>query len=317
MKIPEKTEAWLLDAPEPYIRYQAQRLFDPGSADRGLLDDDPFIQRNLAIAGGWRSEVVTRHDKPDLFFHRLAMLADLGVTSETRGVASLVEDLIGNFAPDGTFPVNIMIPKAFGGSGEAHPDWVVCDFPVTLYALLLMTGGDARLKPAVQKLMDLAGESFYPCTGSIAKFKGPGPRNGMCPYANLLAARALGVDPAMRECASARKAVGAVLAHWEDRKTKKPFLFGMGTDFLKLKFPMAWYNLLHVLSALSMFPWARSDPRYREMEEQLRASLDEEGRATARSVYLAFKGEEWADKKQPSRLLTYVVHRILGLSSAH
>lgn len=232
MDIPEHTKEWLLEAPEPYIRYRAQKLLTPEAADASQLDTDPFIQGHLESLAGWRNQVLARHDKADLWIHRLAMLADLGATRKTKGAASLVEDLLSNFREDGTFPINIMIPKAFGGSGEAGQDWIICDFPVILYALAKMTGCDPVLDSAWEKLQTLAGENFYPCCGSIPKFKGPGPRGGMCPYANLLAARALAANPALRDSAAAKTAAGAVLGHWSDRKVKKYFLFGMGTDFL-------------------------------------------------------------------------------------
>ena len=59
----------------------------------------------------------------------------------------------------------------------------------------------------------------------------------MCPYANLLVARALSVSPEGKTSKAAALAAGAVLGHWSDRKEKKYYLFGMGTDFKKLKFP--------------------------------------------------------------------------------
>jgi hypothetical protein len=311
MNLSAETKAWLLAAPEPYIRYQAQRLLMPKKAEPSLLDDDPFIRENLRIISGWRNEVLTRHDKADLFIHRLAMLADLGVTRDTAGAGPLIEDLLANITPDGSFLVNIMIPQAFGGSGKAHPDWIICDLPVVVYALSQMAGKDARIRPAVKKLINLAGEEYYPCCGSIPKFKGPGPRNGLCPYANLLVARALAADAAGRKSSAAKLAANAVLDHWTHRRTKKPFLFGMGTDFLKLKFPMVWYNLLHVVSALKSIPGVQDDARYHKMADHLRRKLDGSGKATAESVYLAYKSEEWSDKKNPSRLLTVMVHQTL------
>jgi hypothetical protein len=312
MNLSEETAAWLLAAPEPYIRYQAQRLLAPKKADPALLDDDPFIKENLRIVSGWRKEVLARHDKVDLFIHRLAMLADLGVTRETEGAGPIVEDLLGNIAGDGTFLIDIMIPKVFGGTGEAHRDWIVCDFPVIVYALLRMAGDDPRLAPAVKKLEGLAGEKYFPCCGSIPKFKGPGPKNGMCPYANLLVARALAAQTRGKKSSAAKLAADAVLEHWTNRKTKKPFMFGMGTDFQKLKLPMAWYNILHVLSALGSITGVASDPRYLEMLEILRSKLDETGKATPESIYLFYKTEEWSDKKHPSRLMTIMVHQALN-----
>ncbi len=317
MKIPKETREWLLAAPEPYILYQAQRLLAPGSAEPALLDRDPFIRENLERVSAWRTDVLERHDKPGLFIHRLAMLADLGVTPETRGARKIIEGLVKNAGKDGTFLINIAIPKAFGGTGEPHRDWIICDFPVVLYALLKMTDADPSLDPAVKKLEGLAGAGYYPCCGSITKFKGPGPRGGLCPYANLLAARALSAHPGARSGAAARLAAGAVLDMWTKRREKKPFLFAMGTDFLKLKLPMVWYNLLHVLSALKGITGVSADPRYKELAGLLRAKLDAEGRAVPESIYLDYKGEEWSDKKKPSRLMTVMAHKALSVSLRH
>ncbi|MBN2085809.1 MAG: hypothetical protein JW748_11355 [Anaerolineales bacterium] len=311
MNLSKEAQAWLLAAPEPYIRYQAQRLLAPNKADGALLDNDPFIRGNLRILSNWRKDVLSRHDKPDLFIHRLAMMADLGVTRDTIGAKSLIEDLLDNIAADGTFRVNIMIPQGFGGSGKPHPDWIICDFPVVVYALIRMAGKDERIRSAVRKIIQLAGEEYYPCCGSIPKFRGPGPKNGMCPYANLLVARALAADAAGRKSPEAKLAANAVLDSWTHRKTKKPFLFGMGTDFLKLKFPMVWYNLLHVVSALKNIPGIAGDTRYLKLAGHLRRKLDPSGKATPESIYLTYKSEEWSDKKNPSRLLTILVHQVL------
>jgi hypothetical protein len=96
MRIPKQTREWPRQAPEPYIRYQAQRLIDPGAAATALLDCDPFVGANLQIVAGWRGSVLERHDKPGLFIHRLAMLADLGVTGKMREAGRIVEGLVKN-----------------------------------------------------------------------------------------------------------------------------------------------------------------------------------------------------------------------------
>lgn len=311
MRLTAATRQWLLEAPEPYIKYQALRLLRPEDADPGILNDDPFVQENLALISQWSDEVLTRHDKPGLFMHRLAMLADLGVTAETTGVAPIAAELLSNFTGEGAFPIGISIAKAFGGSGETSREWILCDLPVTIYALLRMGVSDARLDRGVTKLVELAGESYYPCCGSIPKFKGPGPRGGMCPYANLLVAQALAESPAGTTSDAAMLAAQAVLGHWDIRHEKRPFLFGMGTDFAKLKFPMVWYNILHVLSVLMNIKGMAEDPRCVEMLNIVRGKLDESGRATAESIYMIYKGHEWSDKKNPSRLITILVHRIL------
>ncbi len=179
MDIPEYTRTWVLEASEPYIPYRAQLLLTPVAADSTLLDTGPFIQGLLKGLAGREDEVLARHDKAYRWIHRFAMPADLGITRTTKGAAPLVDDLLANLREDGTFPIKIMIPKAFGGSGEAGQDWIICDFTVILYALAKMTDCDPALDPAWENLQALAGESFYSCCGSIPKLKGSGPR-GVC-----------------------------------------------------------------------------------------------------------------------------------------
>ena len=182
---------------------------------------------------------------------------------------------------------------------------------MTVYALLRMGVNDARLDCAEERLIEMVGTEYYTCSSSLPKFKGPGPRGEMCPYANLLVARALSVTPKGRSSIAAQRAAQAVLGHWTERKTRRPFLFGMGTDFRKLKFPMVWYNLLHVVAALRSIDGVQNDPRYVEMIQILQDKLDAQGRATAESMYMIYREQEWANKRTPSRLLTILIHQLV------
>jgi hypothetical protein len=70
---------------------------------------------------------------------------------------------------------------------------------------------------------------------------------------------------------------------------------------------------------LSRFPFVHGDPRFREMTGAITAQADAaspgqsrgEGRYTATSMYRAWKGWSFADKKHPSPWLTFLVLRIL------
>ena len=74
----------------------------------------------------------------------------------------------------------------------------------------------------------------------------------------------------------------------------------MGTDFAKPKAPLIWYDILHVAEVLTRFPWLRRDDRLREMVAGIRLKADEHGRFTAQSVWTAWKGWEFAQKREPS-----------------
>ena len=102
-----------------------------------------------------------------------------------------------------------------------------------------------------------------------------------------------------------------LLAHWEHRTERKFYLFGVGTDFRKLKYPFVWYDLLHVFDVLSRFPAAARIARLREMVAAMTAQADDQGRYTAGSMYQSWKGWSFADKRNASPWLTFLVMRIL------
>jgi hypothetical protein len=144
----------------------------------------------------------------------------------------------------------------------------------------------------------------------MGKYKGPGRREDPCPIVNVYALKALSMAPDHIDGPAARAGVEMLLSHWEMRGAKKYFLFGVGTDFRKLKYPFVWYDILHVADVLSRYPWAWRDPRFLEMVEALTAQADADGRYMAGSMYRAWKGWSFADKKHPSPWLTFLVHRI-------
>jgi hypothetical protein len=88
-------------------------------------------------------------------------------------------------------------------------------------------------------------------------------------------------------------------------------MFYMGTDFSKGKAPFVWYDLIHVLDALSQLEWLQKDPRLQAMASILKKKADSNGRWTPESVWLSWKDWEFGQKKVPSRWLTYAAVRLL------
>ena len=88
-------------------------------------------------------------------------------------------------------------------------------------------------------------------------------------------------------------------------------MFGIGTDFGKLKYPFIWYDILHVVDVLSQLQYAHEDSRFKDMVTEIMLQADADGRFTADSMYRAWKGWSFADKKKPSPWLTFLVLRIV------
>ena len=89
----------------------------------------------------------------------------------------------------------------------------------------------------------------------------------------------------------------------------KPYLFGMGTDFKKLKLPFVWYDILNVADTLSRFETAHTDPRFQELLNIILQKKTENG-YIPESIYLKSKPWDFGQKKTSSEYMTAIVQRI-------
>ncbi len=192
---------------------------------------------------------------------------------------------------------------------------MLCDSPLTLYALVKFDlQDDSRIQTATEYLSGLVRENGWPCVVSkkVGSFRGPGKKGDPCPYANLVMLKVLAEFDEWQDSEAARQGVEAALTLWEERRERHPYLFYMGTDFSKLKAPLIWYDILHVTDVLTRFPWARSDKRLLEMVEVIQTKADTDGRYTPESIWMAWKGWDFGQKKEPSPWLTFLVWRMLN-----
>jgi len=117
------------------------------------------------------------------------------------------------------------------------------------------------------------------------------------------------IDPRGYE-AHARMISEVLLSLWRDSWERHPYMFYMGTDFRKLKLPFVWYDIMSVADTLSNCPWVRQDPRFRDMLSIIASKPDENGWYTPESIWTSWKGWDFAQKKEPSRWLTFYVERL-------
>jgi hypothetical protein len=215
---------------------------------------------------------------------------------------------------EGAFQTLANISPQYGGSGKDELAWMLCDSPSILYSMVkLGMREDFIFQAAAQHLASLSADNGWPCTVSpnLGKFRGPGRKTDPCPYATLISLKALSRMPAWRGSEVCLRGAESLLQLWEQRKERRPYMFAMGTDFAKLKAPLIWYDLLHVLEVLSQFSSLRRDKRLLEMVDVMKAKSDAEGRFTAESVWKAWSEWEFGQKKNPSYLITLQVYRIL------
>jgi hypothetical protein len=327
---------WLLKSDEPWTRYRTLVNLldwpedDPGvQAARAEMLAHPQVQALITEAAAWPGYALKRHNDAGHPIYKFSTLADFGVKANDPGMQSGIEAVMAHQSPEGAFQTPMNIPETRGGTGEDTWMWMLCDAPTLLYALLAMGLGDDELCPeqgpepvegpaegrvqrAVDHLVGLVDDNGWRCiVAPEFKFRGPGRKDDPCPMVNVYALKALAQVPRLLDSPATRTGAEMLLWHWEHQSERKIYLFGIGTDFRKLKYPFVWYDILHVVDVLSRFPFVHADPRFQEMVETVTAQADEKGRYTASSMYRAWKGWSFADKKNPSPWLTFLVLRVI------
>jgi hypothetical protein len=312
--------SWLLESDEPWTRYRTlvdlldRPADDPDvQAARAEMLAHPRVQALVAGVAAWPGYALKRHNDANHPIYKFSTLADFGLRPDDPDMPAGIEAVMAHQSPEGAFQTLVHIPRAFGGTDQDTWTWMSCDAPTLLYVLIALgLGRDPRVQQAVAHLVGLAEDNGWRCAAApeLGKFKGPGRREDPCPVVNVYALKALAQVPEWLDSPAARAGAEMLLWHWEHQSERKLFLFGIGTDFRKLKYPFVWYDILHVADVLSRFPFVRADPRFREMVEAIFAQADENGRYTAASMYRAWKGWSFADKKSPSPWLTFLVRRV-------
>lgn len=312
---------WLL-AGDPWVEYRTRLdlLGEPIDSEKVLnarrqMLTHPLVRGLVKELQGWPGVVLNSHKSASQFFHKLTFLADLGLRVEDEGVDAIVSKIMEHPSSEGPFTLPTNVPTHFGGTGETQYAWALCDAPLTVYGLVKLGLEENELiKKAVEVLINLVRDNGWPCAVSkeLGKFRGPGRKEDPCPFANLAMLKLLSAVDDLRELEAARKGAAVLLDLWQNSQTEHPYIFYMGNDFRKLKAPLVWYDLLHVLDVLSTFSWLKSDPRLLDMADVLQNKMDIEGKFTAESIWTAWKEWEFGQKKVPSQWVTFLSWRIIN-----
>jgi hypothetical protein len=312
---------WLLEG-EPWVVYRT-RLDLLGQSEqepevraaRESMAADGRMRNLLAELSGWPGTVISSHKSANQPFHKLTFISDLGFKAEDPGINAIVTRILEHQSAEGPFQLPMNIPTHFGGTGKDEWAWALCDAPLTVYALARFGLGNApEVKAANQYLIKLIRENGWPCAVSkeLGKFRGPGRKDDPCPFANLAMLKALSEIEEYRDGAACHTGTESILKAWSESASQHAYMFYMGTDFRKLKAPLVWYDLLHVLEVLSRFAWVRKDERFLDMLKVLQSKANQAGQFTPESIWTAWKDWEFGQKKEPSRWLTLLAWRIIG-----
>lgn len=319
----KETIQWLLDG-DAWIAYrtrldlleQSETTKEVRAARKAMLADAK-ISAILKELKNWPGIVLSSHKSASQPFHKLTFIADLGFKVNDPPINKIVRRVMEHQSRQGPFQLPTNVPTQYGGSGKDEWAWALCDAPVIVYALIKMGLGDhPKIQRAIQYLDGLVKENGWPCAVSpeLGKFRGPGRKGDPCPYATLVMLKVLAQIPDLREGPSAKIGTETLLSLWDHSKQQHPYMFFMGTDFRRLKAPLFWYDILHVLEVLSQFRHVKKDARFRQMVKIVSGKSVGDDRYVPESIWTAWKDWDFGQKKIPSRGLTLQVQRILKRS---
>lgn len=131
-----------------------------------------------------------------------------------------------------------------------------------------------------------------------------------CPMDNLNVLMLLGQYARYRRDETLSGALELLLSHWKRRAEPwRPYGFGIGSDFGKLRYPAAKYGILRVLDVLSLYPRAARSPEFQDMLAFV-LNKSRDGVFFAESVSRAYAAFDFGQTRQPSRWITLLVQRI-------
>jgi hypothetical protein len=309
MKLNYDCSTFLKNCDSAWIQYSLNEKSEKANLKedlkKAILSDEKIISL-IEECKNWPDSPLLRHNDAKHIIHKICLLLDLGLDINDIQMKEIAKKILANQSDEGQFLTLLTIAKSFGGSGEASMQWILCDYPILLYILIkLGFKGNTKVKESIIFLKQVSSDNGWRCVGSVEKFRGPGRKTDHCPYATLVSLKVFSLMPEYHNEDFIKNGIDAILSHWKNQAVRKIYMFGIGTDFKKLKYPNIWFDIVHVLRVLSKFEYARKQDEFYKMLEVLKEKQQINGGFIPESIYLAYKGWGFGQKKEASPMLTY------------
>jgi len=271
------------------------------------------IRNLIKETSSWFPQAITRHNVPQLSHYKFRMLTDFGLTIDDEGMKEIVLKAIRK-TENNLFAIRQQLPEKGKGFQKPDPDadeWhaLPCDSPLITYSLLC----SGYKTPAVLKSVEQIKEKWKDPQGWFCHFFFV---NSMykklqigCPMAGLMALEVFSQIPELKESEYAKNAYEPIRFHREYGKTM--YYFGRSKKFRTLKYPFVWYNALYLAEVLTRFEFLKKDILVKELIGWIENSQENDGKFKPTSMFMNFKGWDFADKKEPSPWITFLCCRIL------
>lgn len=301
---------FLESADEPWVKYNLYELQGKDNTNEfEALSTDKRVQRIIDECIMWPNPPLKRHNDANHPIHKIELLADFGLDTRDQWINAICNLIMDHRSEDGYFTSKVEIPERWGGKGTWTMDWIMCDAPILLYALQKFGVENEYTYEAARMLVWNSENNGWRCRSSIPKFRGPGKREDYCPYGNLIALKAISLSK-FTKTAPVQDGIDSHILHWENRGGKKIRMFGIGTTFMKLKYPNIWFDILHVVDVLSRFPQAHEYNEFWEMWDIIKEKQLPEGGFVPESIWRAWGEWSFGQKKAPSPWMTMRITQI-------
>lgn len=186
-------------------------------------------------------------------------LLELGVPADDeilKGVAALIFE---NWKEDGKIRTS--------PSGGIYP----CQTALAVKVLCrLGYSDDDRVKKSFSYFLDIQQQDGGWKCNKYSFGKGEETEHST-PYTTLVVLDLLRYSPFFNCDSRLDRAVDFLLEHWVIRKPISPCHYGIGTLFMQLEYPFRGYNLFYYVYVLSFYHCAKSDRRFLEALEHIKA----------------------------------------------
>ena len=295
VKVPKEALDWLLSA-DPWVRYLVTKYLigeDDEKIRLELLQDKRVeMLVNEISKENWFNPTWTYLRDSKMPIYNLWVLADMGVKYfDFKEIESAFDAILNNMAEFG---------------GLKYKDYVeeplTCLHSVLLYPIVKMGYIDDRVKKAINAYFNA--ERFangWMCT--FRKYKGylfkptkdtelvkresflksMAKRNLPCSYTTANALLILTNWKGLKNENHIISSAKMLLNLWEKRD--RPYGFGIGSKFMKLRYPPIWYDIMEFLLIFSKIRQIQKDRRVIEIIKVIIAKADKYMRFKAESIY--------------------------------
>jgi hypothetical protein len=279
---------------------------------------DPFVTQILNELTEWKKVKVSGHNDPRYMPNQLFLLSDWGITiQDSEKIKDALNILLDHIdEKTGQFLYYGEVYNRKTKEKKYIWDSLLCDHHL-ITSLMIINGLERNnvVVNAVKRIKDLITETEnglgWKCLPSLfGNFRGPGRKNELCPMVIIDVLRGFYLLPEKMRPKELIDIGKTLLNCWSDRGQAKPYMFGHGRNFRRLRPPFFWYNIGSVLDATSHYPELVNTDAFKEMLSVALLSFDKEGKITPKSIKTYFKGYSFGQKKVWSPWMTFYLSRI-------